>query len=266
MKIVVFGSTGMLGTYVCKFFKTQGYEVLQVSRSLLDLTLPEIEINNFLSYYVNPEDVIINASGLIKQRNVGILDMVKVNIIFPHILSQFKNKTGCNIIHISTDCVFSGDVGEYYEGNFHDCLDDYGKTKSLGEPQNLTIIRTSIIGEEINNKISLIEWCKSMKNNNVDGYSNHKWNGVTCLELCKYMHNLIKENHFWMGVRHVFSDDITKETLISLISKIFKLNLNITPIIIGEGCDRRLRSKFGNKVEKSHELQLQELKEFNIYE
>jgi dTDP-4-dehydrorhamnose reductase len=117
----------------------------------------------------------------------------------------------CNVIHITTDCVFSGRGGRYDENSLHDCLDDYGKSKSLGENQNLTIIRTSIIGEEKTNKKSLLEWVKSQKNNLIFGYTNHFWNGVTCLEMSKFIFTLIKEQNYWKGVQHVYSPDIVSK-------------------------------------------------------
>lgn len=267
MKIVVFGSNGMLGTYCVKYFTREGFEVLAVDRNMLDLTSDGKIIYKFLCDNIKKEDIIINAAGVIKQRGVGGYDMISVNSLFPHMLSIFKRQVECKaIIHITTDCVFSGDDGEYREDSIHDCSDDYGKTKSLGEPNNLTIIRTSIIGEEINNKLSLIEWCKSMKDREVEGYTNHFWNGVTCLELCKQIHNLIKDGEFWEGVRHTFTMYYeTKFSLVKKISDVFNLNLIVNPVI-KNFCDRTLGSFHSTGIEKDVRIQLQELKEFNIYE
>ena len=72
------------------------------------------------------------------------------------------------LIHITTDCVFTGLTGFYTETSTHDSLDIYGKTKSLGEPEKATVIRTSIIGEELYNKKSLLEWVKTNKNNRIE--------------------------------------------------------------------------------------------------
>lgn len=268
MKIVIFGSTGMLGTYCMKYFKQQGYEVLGVNREMLDLTSDTGIIWNFLSNNIEKEDIIINAAGFIKQREIREYDMISVNSLFPHILSIFKRQVGCQgIIHITTDCVFSGDDGGYCEDDVHDCLDDYGKSKSLGEPNNLTVIRTSIIGEEINNKLSLIEWCKSMKDREIDGYSNHFWNGVTCLELCKQIDNIITEVTFWEGVRHIYTERFeNKFSLVKKISDIFNLNLIVTPVTKNT-CNRTLKSLYvSGAIAKDIKTQLQELKDFNINE
>jgi dTDP-4-dehydrorhamnose reductase len=205
MKIIVFGSNGMLGTYLTKVLGEK-YSVVSLTRNDIDIAKSsETEILNFLEKNVTKDDIIINSSGVIKQREYDINDMINVNSIFPNILSKFKKNKNCNIIHITTDCVYSGNKGNYVEDDYHDCLDEYGKTKSLGENKDLTIIRTSIIGEEIDNKKSLIEWVKSQSNKTINGYVNHLWNGVTCLELSKYISDIIFTNNFWVGVKHIFS-------------------------------------------------------------
>lgn len=265
MKIIVFGSTGMLGTYCVKFFKQKGYTVLPVDREMLDLTSSHENILNFLISNVSSVDVIINAAGVIKQRNTDIGDMYKVNTIFPHILSKFKMENGCNVIHITTDCVFSGKDGYYNESSLPDCEDDYGKSKLLGEAPNLSIIRTSIIGEEINNKLSLLEWCKSKREQTVYGYVDHYWNGVTCLELCKRINYLLEYEAFWEGVSILHSPEIvSKYNLINMISNVFDLKMLIIPKIGGK-CYRNLQNVRCIPT-ASLKQQLEELKEFNIYE
>lgn len=264
MKIIVFGSTGMLGNYCMKFFKQKGYNVLGIDRKILDLTSSHENILNFLISNIHNDDIIINAAGVIKQRNANIDNMYRVNTIFPHILSKFKIENGCNIIHITTDCVFSGREGYYDESSLHDCEDDYGKSKSLGEAPNLSIIRTSIIGEEINNKLSLIEWCKSKTGQSVWGYVDHYWNGITCLELCKKIEFLIKQNAFWKGVNIIHSPEIvSKYNLINMISNIFDLKITVIPKMGGK-CYRNLQNLKGIDT-ISLEYQLMELKNFNIY-
>ena len=131
----------MLGTYCMKYFRQQGYEVVGFDRSHLDLTSDADVILDFINQNTTNEDVIINAAGVIKQRDSK--EMWEVNTFFPHVLSLANRR----VIHITTDCVFTGKTGGYDENSPHDCDDDYGLSKSLGEPPNLTIIRTSIIGK-----------------------------------------------------------------------------------------------------------------------
>lgn len=257
MKIYIFGSNGMLGNYLVKYLMSD-FEVVPITRNEIDLNgnlnaIPE-------KYTIGTEDVIINAAGIIKQRNYSTEELIKVNSLFPHFLSSL----GCSVIHITTDCVFSGNDGGYNEDSLHDCIDDYGKSKSLGECENLTIIRTSIIGEELSNKKSLLEWVKSNTNKNINGYLNHFWNGVTCLELSKQISNIIKNNSYWNGVRHYFSPDtVSKYQLVSYVNQIYELGNQVIPIM-EKNCDRSLTSKYECPVNTKIKDQLIELKNYNI--
>lgn len=109
------------------------------------------------------------------------------------------------MIHPTTDCVFSGKKGGYVETDVHDELGSYGMSKSLGEPVGCTCIRTSIIGRELFNKKSFLEWVISNNNGTISGWSNHMWNGITCLEYCGVIEKIINEHLFWSGVKHIYS-------------------------------------------------------------
>jgi len=265
-KVFIFGSTGMLGTYLTKYFKEK-YRVYPISRDQLDIgKSSELQIFNYIvgGLTIESNDVIINASGIIKQRNYDTSELIKVNSLFPQILARIKDQVGCNVIHITTDCVFSGLEGNYTENHVHDCLDDYGKSKSLGENNKLTIIRTSIIGEENFNKKSLIEWVKSQHSQSVNGYTNHLWNGVTCLELAHLIEKIIVEKTYWNGVRHVFSPEIVnKSQLLSMINETYKLNLTITDIDVNL-CDRSLSTIYNSLIDKPLSQQIREQANFSI--
>ena len=257
MKIFIFGASGMLGRYLNVYLSSY-FEVIPITRN-------EVDLNNDFSlisekYTFDSSDVIINAAGIIKQRNYSSEELIKVNSLFPHFLSTL----GCNVIHITTDCVFSGSGGDYDEDALHDCTDDYGKSKSLGENLNLTIIRTSIIGEEVYNKKSLLEWVKSNKNVSINGYLNHFWNGLTCLELSKHIERIIKDASYWKGIRHYFSPDtVSKYQLISYIDEIYNLNNEVVPVK-SVYCDRSLSTKYKCPVETSIKQQISDLKKFEI--
>jgi dTDP-4-dehydrorhamnose reductase len=253
----VFGSNGMLGKYLTKYLSSY-FEVVPITRNEIDLNDDFAKITN--KYNFKESDVIINAAGIIKQRNYLQEELIKVNSLFP----QFLSKLNCNIIHITTDCVFSGKSGFYDEDFPHDCIDDYGKSKSLGENSNLTIIRTSIIGEEVENKKSLLEWVRSNKNKTINGYLNHFWNGVTCLELSKQICNIIQTNSYWKGIRHYHSPDIvSKYELVSYINEIYKLGINIIPKM-EKYCDRSLSSKYESPIKTTIKDQILELKEYKL--
>ncbi len=214
---------------------------------------------------IKKEDIIINACGIIKQRDYNPMEMIKINSLFPHILAKIKKEIGCNIIHITTDCVFNGIKGNYIETDLHDCLDDYGKSKSLGESPELTNIRTSIIGEEKLNKKSLLEWVLSNKNNTIDGYDNHLWNGVTCLELSKFIDRVITSNMWWNGTKHVFSPkSVSKYELVHMINQIYDLNITINKKSTIINCFRDLSTIYEPLITKELYEQLIDLKHFKI--
>ena len=268
MKVIIFGANGMLGTYLTKYLSLNHFEVIALTRSDLDISnISSQELFNFLeSKNVSKEDVIINACGSIPQRMTNLQTMIKVNSLFPTYLGDYKNYYGCNVIHITTDCVFSGKTGNYCETDLHDATDMYGKSKSLGEYKYLTTIRTSIIGEENRNKKSLLEWVRSNKNGEIYGYHNHLWNGVTCLELSKIISNIIHHNKFWNGVRHVYSPNtVSKYELVSIINDVYNLNIKIQPTNTDVRCFRNLYSIY-NEVFTYNDIktQIKELKNFKF--
>lgn len=271
MKIIIFGSNGMLGSYLKKHF-SQSFETLCLTRKDIDLNKSDDIILNYLRNIVKPDDIIINAAGVIHQRNPKPEEMVNVNGAFPHILQGLKKEIGCQIFHITTDCVFSGHCDKnslivYNEHSYHDAADLYGRSKSLGEAKTLSIIRTSIIGEEKTNKLSLLEWAKSKKGESVFGFTDHWWNGVTCHELCLLIDKMIGDNFFWEGVKHYHSPNhISKFELLKIISDVYGLDLQIKPAANGV-CSRILTSIYNEyRIEKSIEQQIRELREINIYE
>jgi dTDP-4-dehydrorhamnose reductase len=265
MKVIILGSNGMLGSYLTSYLRDK-FEVIPMTRNDYDLSkINELEFINFISTKISKGDLIINASGIIKQRDYNPLEMIMLNSVLPHILSKIKIEYNCNVIHITTDCVFSGIIGYYKENDIHDCIDDYGKSKSLGENELLTTIRTSIIGEEINNKKSLLEWVRSNSNKAIDGYSNHLWNGVTCLELSKKILNIINENSFWTGVRHIHSPDVVnKYELLKIINEIYDLNIIVNLTKTNTHIYRNLLSNYENNITNSLYNQLVELKKYNL--
>jgi dTDP-4-dehydrorhamnose reductase len=280
--VIVFGSSGMLGSYVVSFMQQRNYYVIPLSRSDLDLSADNLyqKLESILlekiSLRVGSSVTIINCAGVIKQRDYKALDLIKVNSEFPHLLEKFKTThkdikdLDLNVIHITTDCVYSGKSGGYKEGSTHDCLDDYGKSKSLGEPRDLTIIRTSIIGEERGSKLSLLEWVKSKRGQAIQGYTVHFWNGVTCLALAKYIDTVISNNSFWSGVRHIYTKNPygdkapSKYELVRKISEVYSLDITVIPHETGL-VDRTLSSLYeSGAINCSIEDQLRELAAFKI--
>lgn len=257
MTIFVLGYKGMLGRYVYTYLKSKGYNVGGISRTEMFVNntfyntsgieageYDEHELTAAIHYRgIKPNDVIINCIGTIKPMvdKHGTLNAIQINSVFPHLLARVCAERQIKLIHITTDCVFSGKDGNYNENAPHDCLDVYGKTKSLGEPENCTIVRTSIIGDEVGSNKSLIEWVKSMSGQQVNGFVNHSWNGLTCLQVAKVFEDIIVNNKYWQGVRHIISPrPVSKYELVCIITEEYQLSIQVIPAEAAVPCNRTL--------------------------
>ena len=263
MKIFIFGSNGMLGNYIKSYLSTK-YEIISLTRKDYDLSNTNIDTLTSLlkEKNIQKDDIVINCAGMIpqasKQRGLDTRLYFTINSLFPVILSHICDKVEAKMIHVTTDCVFSGKDGKYNEDSLHDEINDYGMSKSLGELCKATILRTSIIGEEVNNKRSLVEWVFSNKNSNINGYKNHMWNGVTCLQLSKIIKNMIETNNYWNGVRHIFSPrTVSKYELVSMINDTYELNIIINPF----NAEKRLDKSITTIYETNNEFNIPDLKE-----
>lgn len=265
MKVLILGSNGMLGRYMYNVFCNElgQQNVIGHTRKMLDLScVNEKVIVDFVKE--TKATVIVNCAGVIKPRvdDVGILNTIKINSILPHILS---NIGGTKLIHVTTDCVYSGSH-DYHanESTLHDPLDVYGKTKSLGEPTNSLVIRTSIIGEEVGDGRSLISWAKKNFGKEVNGFTGHLWNGVTCLELSKIIVNLVLQNKIDNKIIHVFSKNIVnKYELLTIINKTYDLNMKINSVF-GGICNRTLTTNQEILCNNTIQDQLLEMKNFKF--
>ena len=269
MKVFLFGSTGMLGNYISKYFNEKDYDIVSFSRDYFDVS--EVENHHLLENLLKDNgakkgDFVINCAGTIKPRvdELGDLNAIIVNSVFPHNLAKTCKELDLSMIHITTDCVFSGERGEYVESDEHDARDVYGKTKSLGEPSYCMNIRTSIIGEEFGQHRSLVEWVKSRKNKDANGFVNHDWNGVTCLELSKLINFLIKNNITWYGTKHIHSpESVNKYELLSIINEVYDLNIDIKKVKADSVIDRTMSSEYIPFYDiQTIEKQIKEMKEF----
>lgn len=273
MNILVFGANGMLGRYVCKRLSQEhnamGFTRKDLNVFKLDHTLLPFVLKNTVCGY----DVVINCAGIIKSRkDVSSVEFVYINSIFPRILADVCKKANIKMFHVSTDCVYDGfGIAPYSEKDQHTATDLYGKTKSLGENEDCCVIRTSIIGEEIGQSRSLIEWAKSEKGRTVKGFINHWWNGVTCLQLAELFSLMLKDNIYWTGVRHVFSPRVVlKYELLTMISEVYDLGLNVEQVLPDVSCFRALTTtnKEWEKYLREHipslKEQLVKMKEFKL--
>jgi len=187
--------------------------------------------------------------------------------MFPRILANCVETIGGFMIHPTTDCVYTGNKGSYDETDTFDVGDVYGMTKALGEPENCMVIRTSIIGEEVGQGRSLVEWVKSSKGETVFGYTNHYWNGVTCLQFAKICADIIRAGNHSMGTRHLHSNTLNKQELVQLISDIYELGITVTPKEVDNACDRSMSTMYPDNLDfyniPSLEIQILEMKLFS---
>jgi len=265
--IIVLGANGMLGRYIASYFEsTTKFNVVRITRNTINaLTINYENLYTILSEYQNA--IIINCIGKIPQRDDNDVEKyIRINSIFPHILSICCHVTNNTLIHITTDCVFTGKEGNYSELDIHDEKNIYGLSKSMGEPDDCCSIRTSIIGEELENKKSLLEWVKSNKDQNINGFTTHFWNGITCLQLAKIIYQMIDENIFWNGPRHIYTPSVvSKYDIVNMISTIYNLNIHINPVETDK-IDKSLISIYQNKfIIPKLEEQILDLKNFSQY-
>ena len=261
MKILVLGVTGMLGSTVLRTLYDNGnFDVWGTLRDKAGLRHFPLKIHTQLIHNLDVLDdnaliqvfertnpnVVINCVGLIKQLKSANDPMVilPINSILPHRLSKLCLQYNSRLIHISTDCVFSGRKGLYCETDISDAEDLYGKSKFIGEitqcAQAITL-RTSIIGHELNTNYALVNWFISQKKS-VKGYKNAIFSGLPTVELARVIMNFVIPRPDLSGLFHVASNPVNKYDLLKLIAEIYGKK---TRLILDDGfcIDRSLDAK-----------------------
>lgn len=179
----------------------------------------------------NEPDVVINAVGVIKQlpSSKDVIKTLTINSIFPNRLAEMAVNYGFKLITISTDCVFTGEKGNYNELDEPDAKDLYGKSKNFGEVtgKNCLTLRTSIIGRELFTKHSLVEWFLSNKNGKAKGYKNAIYSGFPTCIMAEIILNVIECFPKLEGLYHVSSEPINKFELLKLINDRYQANVQI---------------------------------------
>ena len=234
MKILVLGSTGMLGHVVSQYFFEKGCGVIKTTRKNDDPLYFDVEKNiNQLEKIIESTkpDVVINCIGILNQKAEDNKTLAVIaNSLLPHYIDQLSEKYSFKFIHISTDCVFSGNTGSYTEDSFQDATSFYGRSKALGEINNnrSVTLRTSIVGPDINeNGIGLFNWFMK-QTGEVQGFTNVIWTGVTTIELAKQIEFTIKND--LKGLYNVVNGDvIDKYSLLQLFKEKFNKEIEIIP-------------------------------------
>jgi len=178
-------------------------------------------------------DVVINCIGIIKQSPAAQDPIVslQVNSLFSHRLALICRLAGARLIHLSTDCVFTGEKGCYSEADIADAQDLYGRTKLLGElaEPNTVTLRTSIIGHELSGASSLLEWFLAQQGE-VKGYTGAIFSGVPTVELARIIAEYVLPHPELHGVVHVAAEPISKYDLLRLIAIRYGKSVHITPV------------------------------------
>ncbi len=265
MSVVILGSDGMLGYAVTEYFKRKSYDIIPLTRSEFDVIKNNI---SELKPHIENSNIVINCIGIIKQiiEGIPILEVLEINCLFPKNLTKLCKSVNVPLIHVTTDCAYSGKKGKYSETDFFDADDLYGISKIAGETGECMTLRTSLIGPEKDQKRSLMEWAFSQRGKQVNGYTNHFWNGVTTLCFAEAAEKILNENLYQPGIFHLHSPDtVSKYDLLSMFSEIFDLHLVINKLETRPGCDRSLISNYDlsrKLVTKPIRSQLIELKQF----
>ena len=234
MKILVIGSNGMAGHVITKHLKAEGYSVTTAARNNADFYLDVEDTKltfQFLKEIKDDYDFIINCVGLLVKDSIDRPDRAAIiNSWFPHAIEYAIKDSKTKLVHLSTDCVFDGAKGNYVESDMHTEMNAYGSSKSLGEVNNSKDItfRMSIIGPEIKNGTGLLHWILSNTSNELPGWTNALWNGITTLQLAKCISTYIKTPTI-SGIYHLVSNQnkINKYDLLYKINKIYSLNKTI---------------------------------------
>jgi dTDP-4-dehydrorhamnose reductase len=248
MKVLVLGVTGMLGSTLFRYLSADtNYQVWGTLRSppgnkyfscdthsRLISHIDVLDADDLVSVMeqVRP-DVVINCVGLIKQLADAKdpLTALPINAMFPHRLAKLCALSGARLVHISTDCVFSGRKGMYVEQDVSDAEDLYGKSKFIGELHDIAhaiTLRTSIIGHELQSRESLIDWFLSQKES-TKGYEKAIFSGLPTIELARVIKEYVIPRPELNGLYHVSVESIDKLSLLKLVAEVYHKEIDIVP-------------------------------------
>lgn len=246
--VLVLGASGMLGNAVFRHFANDpGHQTFGTVRQHAALRhfAPHLHPHLLCGVDVlNPDwlarafdmakpDVVINCVGLIKQLETANdpLEALPINALLPHRIARMCSLVGARMIHVSTDCVFSGRRGDYRESDQPDATDLYGRSKLLGEvdyPDAVTL-RTSIIGHEFGRATALVDWFLAQTTPSVKGFKKAVFSGVPTVELARVMKDFVLPRPELKGLYHVAAKPIAKFDLLTLVAQQYGKTIEIVP-------------------------------------
>ena len=188
---------------------------------------------------------LVNCAGIVKQRSdaKAHVPSLEINSLFPHRLASMARLGGARLIHLSTDCVFSGSGGNYRETDASDATDLYGRSKFLGEVTEAPCLtlRTGMLGPELGRKTGLLEWFIAQRGKSIKGFRRAIFTGFTTMETSRIVERLLVDNPTVAGLYHVSSAPISKYDLLRKINEALGLDIQIAPDEDFH-CDRSLDS------------------------
>ena len=250
-RVLVLGSDGMIGSTLYNFLLKSDYDLYGSTRRkgkepaiFIDVKDSKFEHDlNFLT----PGSYLVNCIGLIRHKITknSENEAWELNSEYPKFLAQLALRKNLKLINICTDCVYSGNTGDYDENSLADPVDVYGKSKASGESNNSSVmnLRTSVIGPEKNSSLELLSWVLSTEDNGIlQGYENHHWNGVTSLALAKVIEGIIRNDLFESGQVHLVpANKITKYDLVKEIaSQGNREDISVVPFVAPNSINRTL--------------------------
>jgi dTDP-4-dehydrorhamnose reductase len=246
IRVLVLGATGMLGNAVLRLFaQSAGFNAFGSARStrafqllsedLADRVVCGVDVesmDSLISVFAKTRpDIVINCIGLVKQLADADdpLVVIPVNSLLPHRLAHLCDLARARLVHMSTDCIFSGSKGMYTETDTSDAKDLYGRSKFLGEvdyPHAITL-RTSIIGHELYGARSLIGWFLAQEGS-VKGYKNAIFSGLPTVEVARVIRDYVIPRPELHGVYHVSAEPFNKFDLLNLVAQIYRKHIDIS--------------------------------------
>lgn len=280
MKILVLGANGLIGSTIFRVLSETKDNVVHgtIRNESALLSVPDSFRKNIVSNVDMLDDyaitdilntyrphVVINCAGLTKHRpnSENPLTALPINSLFPHKLAKLCALMGARVIHISTDCVFSGHKGYYSEEDHPDALELYGISKAIGEvdyPNALTI-RTSTIGHESNSTAGLLEWFLSQQTS-CYGYGKAIFSGLPTVTLARVIRDYVLPNEIMTGVYHLAGSPIDKLSLLRLIANVYAKDINVIPddsFVIDRSLNAKKFSKETGYVASSWDVLLLEM-------
>lgn len=242
MRVLIFGGAGMLGHKVWQVFRDRFDSCVTLRRAagmpppfdearvISPVDAADVESTTRAFTAAQP-DVVINCIGVTKHVAAGHdpIAALTVNALFPHRLGALCRESGARLIHVSTDCVFSGRKGAYTEADCPDANDLYGRTKLLGEvtTDRALTIRTSIIGRELHGATGLLEWLISRRGGRAEGHRHAMFSGMTTAALAAVLADVVDGHPGLTGLYHVAADPISKYDLLCRINDRLGLRIAI---------------------------------------